>query len=146
MLRLRISSQNLSKQPLAAKPIDPRAMRMDAQTYRDLEIFEATTGASVYDISKAAGPFFAISSDQLFSVGGAGTATDTTFGSIQSGPGDKIDFGAAGVLTGSASSSSNGPPSPLGLGATVRSTGLLFCLGGTSDGSNAVSTTFRALN
>ena len=30
--------------------IDPRAMRMDAQTYRDLEIFEATTGASVYDI------------------------------------------------------------------------------------------------
>jgi DNA mismatch repair ATPase MutS len=47
LLRLRISSQNLSKQPLAAKPIDPRAM---AQTYRDLEIFEAATGASVYDI------------------------------------------------------------------------------------------------
>lgn len=50
MLRLRISSQNLSKQPLAAKPVDPRAMRMDAQTYRDLEIFEAATGASLYDI------------------------------------------------------------------------------------------------
>src|SRR5688572_17552184 len=50
MLRLRISSQNLSNQPRAPTPIDPRAMRMDAQTYRDLEIFEATTGASVYDI------------------------------------------------------------------------------------------------
>jgi DNA mismatch repair ATPase MutS len=50
LLRLRISSQNLSKQPLTAKPIDPRALRMDGQTYRDLEIFEATTGASVYDI------------------------------------------------------------------------------------------------
>jgi DNA mismatch repair protein MutS len=50
MLRLRISSQNLSNQPRAPTPIDPRAMRMDAQTYRDLEIYEAATGESVYDI------------------------------------------------------------------------------------------------
>ncbi len=50
MLRLRIRSDNLSNVPQAPPPIDPRALRVDAHTYRDLEIFEATTGASLYDL------------------------------------------------------------------------------------------------
>ena len=50
MLRIRIRSDHLSNQPHTPRPVDPRTLRMDAQTYRDLEIFEATTGASVYDI------------------------------------------------------------------------------------------------
>ncbi len=54
MLRLRIRSDNLSNAPRAPAPADPRVMRMDAQTFRDLEIFEAATGASLYDLCNEA--------------------------------------------------------------------------------------------
>ena len=41
----------LGRLPLPPEPIDPDVMRMDAQTYRDLEVFEGDGGApSLYDM------------------------------------------------------------------------------------------------
>ena len=49
--RLRISVDNLGTAPYVPPPVDPDEMIMDAQTYRDLEIFEAEGGASsVFDL------------------------------------------------------------------------------------------------
>jgi hypothetical protein len=49
--RLRISLDNLGTAPYVPPPLDPDEMIMDAQTYRDLEIFEAEGGGqSVFDL------------------------------------------------------------------------------------------------
>ena len=46
MLHLKIRLDNLSFAPAEPPPVDPDEMQMDAQTYRDLEIFEGEGGAS----------------------------------------------------------------------------------------------------
>ena len=50
MLRLRIRSDGLSNEPMAPPPVHPDEMRMDTQTFGDLEIFEAATGPCVYEL------------------------------------------------------------------------------------------------
>jgi DNA mismatch repair ATPase MutS len=52
--KLRISIDNLGTAPFIPPPVDPDEMIMDAQTYKDLEIFEAEGGAqSVFDLCNA---------------------------------------------------------------------------------------------
>ena len=49
--RLKISLDNLGTAPYVPPPLDPDEMIMDAQTYKDLEIFEAEGGGqSVFDL------------------------------------------------------------------------------------------------
>jgi DNA mismatch repair protein MutS len=51
---LKIRLDNLGTAPFIPPPLDPDEMIMDAQTYRDLEIFEAEGGAaSVFDLCNA---------------------------------------------------------------------------------------------
>lgn len=51
---LRISTANLSFEPMKPRPVDPDQLVMDAQTYRDLEIFEAENEqASLFDLLNA---------------------------------------------------------------------------------------------
>jgi DNA mismatch repair protein MutS len=54
LTRLKIKHDNLGTAPYIPPPLDPDEMIMDAQTYRDLEIFEAEGGAqSVFDLCNA---------------------------------------------------------------------------------------------
>jgi hypothetical protein len=82
----------------------------------------------------------AITSEKLFVLGGARTATDTTFSMIDS-TGRDVGFLANGDIGSPIQSSSQGLLGPRALGTVVTGAGFIYFVGGTSDGSNALATT-----
>jgi hypothetical protein len=88
----------------------------------------------------SAGSFGYISNDALYVVGGAGSGTFPTFGSV-SAFGRTDAFVTGGDIAGSMSSTSGSLLVPRAFGASIRGAGFLFALGGTTDGTTAVATT-----
>ena len=94
-------------------------------------------------IGTRAGPMSVITSDKLFCLGGAGTATDTAFTLIKA-TGDDVAF-TAGAIGTPIQSTANAFPAgnPRALGAVITGSGFIYFVGGTSDGTNAVATTYQ---
>jgi hypothetical protein len=91
-----------------------------------------------------AGPMCMIASDKLFVLGGATMATSTTFTTIRAN-GVDVPFTAAGAIGTPIQSTAEAFPggSPRALGAPISGSGFIYFVGGTSDGTNAVNTTFQ---
>jgi hypothetical protein len=94
--------------------------------------------------SRVGGVMSVITRNALFALGGAGTVTDgasgPTFGAVTLAGRQMILDNAGGEGT-SISSTSNGLLSPRAFGVTVQNAGLIYFIGGTSDGANALGTT-----
>lgn len=89
-----------------------------------------------------AGPMCVIASDKVFVLGGAGSATPTTFTNIRAN-GDDIPFTSTGAFGSPIQSVANALPAQRALGAAIIGSGFIYFVGGTSDGSNALNTTFQ---
>ncbi|MDB4954786.1 MAG: hypothetical protein JWO36_2355 [Myxococcales bacterium] len=91
-----------------------------------------------------AGPMCVISSGKLFALGGAGAATSTTFSNILTS-GRDVAFNTNGTIGSPIQSTAQSFPagSPRALGAAIVGSGFIYFVGGTSDGSNATTTTFQ---
>ena len=89
-----------------------------------------------------AGPMAAITSDKLFVLGGAAMATDTTFTNVTS-TGFDVAFNSDGTIGSPIQSASSTLLAPRTLGAVVLGAGFLYFIGGTSDGTNALTTSER---
>jgi hypothetical protein len=103
----------------------------------------ATTGTSG-SLGNRAGDMSVISSKKLFCLGGASMATSTAFSNIRSN-GEDVAFAAAGAIGTPIQSTASSFPggSPRALGVPITGSGFIYFVGGTSDGSDAVNTTFQ---
>ena len=102
----------------------------------------ANTGTSG-QLGTRAGPMSVISSGKLFCLGGATMATDTSFSNIRAN-GVDIPFTSAGAIdTPIQSTAESFGTNPRALGAAITGSGFIYFVGGTSDGTDAVNTTFQ---
>jgi hypothetical protein len=94
--------------------------------------------------SRVGGVMAVITRNALFTLGGAGTVTDgsggPTFGGVTLA-GRQMIFDDQGGDGNPFSSTSNGLIAPRAFGVTVQNAGLIYFIGGTSDGANALRTT-----
>ncbi len=91
-------------------------------------------------LGSRAGAMSVIAGEKLFTLGGAGTATDTTFGNILMS-GRDVPFLADGTIGTPIQSTAEALLTPRALGAAIVGAGFIYFVGGTSDGTNAVATT-----
>jgi len=91
-----------------------------------------------------AGVMGVIASDKLFALGGAQSATATTFSNIRAN-GDDIPFLGTGAIGSPIQSTAQAFPagSPRALGAAITGAGFIYFVGGTQTGTDAVATTFQ---
>ena len=92
------------------------------------------------NLGSRAGVVSTITSEKLWALGGASTATTTTFSGILS-TGRNGVF-SAGNLVGPIQSTASGLPAPRALGAVIIQSGFIYYVGGTSNGVDATSTTY----
>ena len=99
-------------------------------------------GAGV--LGARAGGMAVISSDKLFVLGGAAMSTATTFSNVRNN-GVDLPFLANGGIGSPIQSTAEAFPAgnPRALGAAITGAGSIYFVGGSSDGSNAVATTFQ---
>jgi len=91
-----------------------------------------------------AGPMCVIASDKLFVLGGTAMATSTTFTNPRANGVDVPFLGTGAIGTPIQSTAESFPGgSPRALGAAIPGSGFIYFVGGTSDGTNAVATTFQ---
>jgi len=91
-----------------------------------------------------AGVMGVISSDKLFALGGAQSATATTFSNTRA-TGVDLAFLANGGIGSPIQSTAQAFPagSPRALGAAITGAGFIYFVGGTQSGADAVATTFQ---
>lgn len=91
-----------------------------------------------------AGPMTVITGDKLFCLGGAQTATDTTFSGIRA-TGDDVAFTTGGAISTPIQSTANAFPAgnPRALGAVITGSGFIYFVGGTASGTDVVKTTYQ---
>ncbi|MGE5181471.1 MAG: IPT/TIG domain-containing protein [Acidobacteriota bacterium] len=85
-----------------------------------------------------------IASNKLWSVGGARMFSNTTqaFSNVTSG-GDDVAFDASGDLVSPTQSAASVLTSPRTLGAVITGSGFIYFVGGSSDGTDATTTTYQ---
>lgn len=103
----------------------------------------ATTGTSG-SLGSRAGDMSVIASKKLFCLGGAAMATSSTFSNIRSN-GVDLAFTTGGAIGSPIQSTAEAFPggSPRALGVPITGSGFIYFVGGTSDGSDAVDTTYQ---
>ena len=101
-----------------------------------------TAYAGAGTLSTRGGPMAVITGNKLFCLGGAGAATDTTFSQIKQ-TGVDLAFSSTGDFSSPIQSTANALPAPRALGAVVNGSGFIYFLGGTSDGTNATTTSYE---
>ena len=90
-----------------------------------------------------AGDMAVVASNKLFVLGGAGMATNTSFSNIR-GNGEDIAFTNGNLVAPIQSTASTFPAgNSRALGAPITGAGFIYFVGGTSDGSDAVTSTFQ---
>lgn len=94
------------------------------------------------NLGTRAGPMAVIASGKLFCLGGAGMATSTTFSNIRAN-GVDIPFATDGAIGSPIQSTASAFSAGRALGAAIIGSGFIYFVGGTSDGSDAVDTTFQ---
>ena len=88
-----------------------------------------------------AGPMCVITGDKLFVVGGGSVATDTSISSVTDG-GRDMPFDALGDADPPMQSAANAlAGGPSALGAAIVGSGFIYFIGGSSDGTDALSST-----
>jgi hypothetical protein len=96
------------------------------------------SGAST--IGTRAGPMAVITSDKLFVLGGAASATDTAFTNITS-TGSDVAFQSNGDIGSPIQSAAQTLNSARALSGVVVGAGFIYVIGGTSTGTDALATT-----
>jgi len=93
-------------------------------------------------VQSAAGVMPVITNNKLFCLGGAADADDTTFSNITPS-GRDTEFDDQGDISGSINSTASSLLEPRALGIGLQGAGFIYFYGGTSDGTDAVSTCER---
>ena len=95
-------------------------------------------------LNSVGGNMAVISSNKLWSVGGARMFNNTTqvFSNVTGG-GDDISFNTSGDLVAPTNSAANLLPAPRALGVPITGAGFIYFVGGTSDGTDATNTTYQ---
>lgn len=145
------SNSKLPAPPLAriwiTEGIDASSSPLDTVLFTDMSqngINSAFTEIARTTNVHVAGVMSVVTRNALFTVGGAQTVTDGAGGPTFSGvtaTGRQMIFDAMGGAGPPISSTSNGLIRPRAFGVTVQNAGLIYFIGGTSDGSNALKTT-----
>ena len=96
------------------------------------------------NLGTRAGPMAVIASGKLFCLGGAGqaTTTSTSFSNIRA-TGVDVPFETDGAIGGPIQSTASAFGTGRALGAAIIGSGFIYFVGGTSDGTDAVATTFQ---
>jgi hypothetical protein len=93
-------------------------------------------------VDSTAGAMAVIANQKLFILGGARNASGTTFSNVIA-TGRDTEFDANGDLSGSINSTANGLLGPRAFGTALPASGFFYFIGGSSTGSNALSSVER---